>query len=784
MKKKHNGTAAWTMIAKRTAAIVTVLTLTVSSIFVYGRTNVQAVDVLEETCTIDYKTQSEYVDVETTKDGDTVVIHFTILEGAEGDLVLDLSQAVMAASDVMYLPGDTQKFKVTIDNQSGKDYQYKDQSFVLSTADSLEYGTLENGALLPSLGYDGQYMPISCVGAMLPEYFYKDLYGASGSASLNLMQLAGIYDKLEEKGYTGKTPLTDYMLDYLNQQFGEDYDDIMTLYHEYPSKVADQIFDQGSTANGIFTVTEEELNEVIQRYPWVDPYLYVKPKTNGMLEVRIKWPENAMQQISYNYFYEYLFFFGFGETADQLSPNQIDQLTRDHAVASYLTNPATYEETNRFFNQLNEDGGFVNDSTTEFTFAFALNGPEMGNSYQLYSFSWYNVIELQEKSDITLYPITIYMGGDRTDETGENYDGFPHPQFVLDGELVDAADMDITVDGEPWVTPEDEKEPYPFTVNYYDQETGEEISSYYTSPGDYDAVVEMLPEYEDANVVVNGLAIEPGESSELRIRYTTVQDDEGQQHGNIINPITTTLPENVSDQLATAVVSEDSVILTNHDENLPVEDTSGLAVLFDDMYSETINDEGETRYEKLQGIADEMGVYNAADPNRQYMFKYLDLVDTNNGNAWVSSSSGSDIYWPYPEGTDQNTDFDLIHFAGLHREEVFKYEVDVEQSIEDHMDDYEVVNIEKTKQGIYFHVPESGFSPFMLTWTAEEEQTTPVEPDKPNEDQPTTPEKQEESTDLVHTGDQNGLLAYAAIAGSALMFTGLLYVKRRAENRH
>ena len=36
----------------------------------------------------------------------------------------------------------------------------------------------------------------------------------------------------------------------------------------------------------------------------------------------------------------------------------------------------------------------------------------------------------------------------------------------------------------------------------------------------------------------------------------------------------------------------------------------------------------------------------------QVEFRYLDLVDTSNGNVWVTASNPVDIYWPYPEGTD------------------------------------------------------------------------------------------------------------------------------------
>ena len=41
----------------------------------------------------------------------------------------------------------------------------------------------------------------------------------------------------------------------------------------------------------------------------------------------------------------------------------------------------------------------------------------------------------------------------------------------------------------------------------------------------------------------------------------------------------------------------------------------------------------------------------------------LDLVDRHNGNAWVKASGEVTVYWGYPEGTDEGTDFALYHFA-------------------------------------------------------------------------------------------------------------------------
>ena len=101
----------------------------------------------------------------------------TINETAPSNVVLDFSSVIQEAENITYMPGAIQKFKVHIKNQSGKNYQYKDGSFVLSTADTDDFGTLEEGALLPFLGYDGQYIPITAVGLCSPNISIKIFLG-------------------------------------------------------------------------------------------------------------------------------------------------------------------------------------------------------------------------------------------------------------------------------------------------------------------------------------------------------------------------------------------------------------------------------------------------------------------------------------------------------------------------------------------------------------------------------------------------------------------------------
>ncbi len=134
-------------------------------------------------------------------------------------------------------------------------------------------------------------------------------------------------------------------------------------------------------------------------------------------------------------------------------------------------------------------------------------------------------------------------------------------------------------------------------------------------------------------------------------------------------------------------------------------DAAGVGLLFDGI----IDDGADRTGALLAELESELGV-TVEDGN--YQAQYLDLVDAHNGNAWVKASGAVTVYWGYPEGTGEDTNFALYHFEGLHREGAnsgFDIE-DVATS------DIERVTITKTANGIAFDISSGGFSPFVLVW--------------------------------------------------------------------
>lgn len=173
---------------------------------------------------------------------------------------------------------------------------------------------------------------------------------------------------------------------------------------------------------------------------------------------------------------------------------------------------------------------------------------------------------------------------------------------------------------------------------------------------------------------------------------------------------------------AVAVEPKGGTTYTLNDTDVQLPHDAAPSLLFDDI----IEDEGSTaRTDALKDKADD--TIGSESENRQYQIKYLDLVDANNGNAWITSSKGIDIYWAYPAGTSSSTEFTLLHFEGLHRDGANSgYNVSDINSV-----DPEELTIEKTANGIKFHVEKAGFSPFALVWEESAVTPPPVTPSEP-----------------------------------------------------
>lgn len=234
--------------------------------------------------------------------------------------------------------------------------------------------------------------------------------------------------------------------------------------------------------------------------------------------------------------------------------------------------------------------------------------------------------------------------------------------------------------------------------------------------------------YQDLTMEVYGVGIEAGYvtleykgveypivagTGMLKVRGTTEQE----LYGAVASSA-----DGVEQELPGVVAPDDTIYKINN-RQVRVEKDEGVALLFDDIIEVNDDAQGNNNTELLMARTDDileekMGSENIpvfpGTGERHYEFKYLDLVDKNNGNVWVAANQDIVVYWPLPEGTDQNTQFALLHFEGLHRE----------MSVGDVKDDIQTctVTAEKitvTENHIVFTVHPAGFSPFGLVWENE-----------------------------------------------------------------
>lgn len=145
-------------------------------------------------------------------------------------------------------------------------------------------------------------------------------------------------------------------------------------------------------------------------------------------------------------------------------------------------------------------------------------------------------------------------------------------------------------------------------------------------------------------------------------------------------------------------------------------DPLGIALLFDSIIEE--DPDSTIRTDALKTRGDETLGDVGANHKRHYEFKYLDLVDTNNGNTWVTAvdtlGNGQNVtvYWPLPGGTTKNTAFTLLHFEGLHRD---MQSGQIQERIDScTVNEVAIKNVTDTH--VVLEIGATGFSPFALVW--------------------------------------------------------------------
>ena len=170
-----------------------------------------------------------------------------------------------------------------------------------------------------------------------------------------------------------------------------------------------------------------------------------------------------------------------------------------------------------------------------------------------------------------------------------------------------------------------------------------------------------------------------------------------------------------------------------NESKLEVVDADKVSLLVDSI----VPDENNTLLNKAVTGFDEI------TSNHKYQLNYLDLVDTSNGNAWVTADEPITVYWPYPEGTSMETNFQIVHYDGLDRDDNGALTGNDFTMTRYSADSQNTNVLENTPQGIKITV--NSFSPFALFWEeADDDDNPPYIPpttgdDDDDEEDPDTP---------------------------------------------
>ena len=368
---------------------------------------------------------------------------------------------------------------------------------------------------------------------------------------------------------------------------------------------------------------------------------------------------------------------------------------------------------------------------------------------------------------ITPADLTIYEGGEGGYDAVVNEDGnqveaaestsLPHPLFkitVPDGSSIDPETLTFTNGSNVWEVVHDGDNLYHFEVA---EEGMTPVRVTYTNAaGKVVTSDEFTP--EENSYAEYTIRLYPGNNADDFSNVTAIADDGARYAINAENQtgkLTVRAVDGTQEESVSAIVTNenaDSVEKVDAGEAVAVEPENGTTYSLNDtevkvdendskpsLLFDTIIDDEVNRTEMLEDKVDE--ALGGADADRDYEIKYIDLVDANNGNAWIASENGTDILWGYPEGTDIDTEFQILHFKELHRdgettgfdpEELGAIDVNDESQLEH-------VTITNTDEGILFHVDKANFSPFALTWETDNGGSDTPGGDTPGGDDPWYP---------------------------------------------
>ena len=751
------------------------------------------IDWPEPTCTVDYKPQSDTVScefVEETGDAPAKLV-YTIQEGAEGDQVLELSKLADALADTVQYPGDAAQFDIEIHNESGNSYRYKPGSFTLASADT---SGMEQSELLPVLGYDGQWIPFRFTSSMVSNQMLKDLFNTS-SVNISLEQIVTLYDTLAEEGYDSLTNYFVAWYNKKNSTDYASFDAIMAVAPAFFEDIQKGNAMKFSCTAEQFTELEEAHPEVMRwaYFPsgkGPEDTFQLKWPESGLQTAGYDGWYQSMFAFAFGDDMANLSTSPSGHTSchergvgDYMEGTDLWEQTDAYFCGDGQALAPESGSVLSYSGKWALDGPCIRNAYANYEFSFY-------GSITLEEVGPVTITPV----DMTLYIGGSSDYWEDVDGTHlpDADSGIPAPHFYVESSEIPAEHLaGVTFhgtgadgtekswklapyggEGDQQAIGEDGRKVW--DIVSADPSTAADASCLYfadeacTIPASTDNIagnhfthLYAAISTSDASGAGNtGLYAEVnGQKYALRygvgtltVRSVTNDATGGEPYTfDAVHSAHSTVEAAAGDTAAAETATDGgsnagvvapagTKYTVNGHENWAMVGDEQPSILFDDVLSSyeldggAESEVGQTMLEKaVIDNADALGLDNPND--RQYESKYFDLVDAGDGNVWVKADRQLVIYWPYPDGITYETagsyDFDVFHFAGLHREYTTNGEVQamVNQAAANINNEkgeaasnktlsLQVEEVVLTEHGIQLIVDQDryGFSPFVLSW--------------------------------------------------------------------
>lgn len=268
----------------------------------------------------------------------------------------------------------------------------------------------------------------------------------------------------------------------------------------------------------------------------------------------------------------------------------------------------------------------------------------------------------------------------------------------------------------------------PVRLLYWEDSNGDKVLSQDESPINTDDIL-MAQDIVSKNYA---MTINPGELDQDEIKATLAVDGEQKTFDVNIGTGTLTVKSTTNDETTTMIASNENDVNSStiqavgnnvtyyvNDSEVEINNDSNRVQLLVDEISNNDGFNTTMGNDAIDRVADQF----AGSADLSYDTAYMDLVDTENGNAVVTMGDDDwlDLYWPAPNNAAADSKYYIVHYTDMNRLEITD---DVAQAAAKEIEGKRVTIGENDY--IKFNV--TSFSPFVLVWEEKEPYVPPYNP--------------------------------------------------------